>query len=144
MPAARVEVQKAQEPEGHYRVANVVEVTVRQVDRTGAIIEAATRAGANQVWGMRFELDDPKKLEAEARQKAVADAQARAQDLARLTGVRLGPVISVSEEGGGPGPMFAQRAMAEDSAQAVPVERGELTVTKMVRVVYSLPDAAAK
>jgi uncharacterized protein YggE len=140
-PAARVATPaKPLEPEGWYRVTNIVEVTVRQIDKTGAIIEAATRAGSNQVWGIRFELDDPRKLEAEARSKAVADAKARAEELARLGGVRLGPIISMSEEGGGPGPMYAAKAM-DESAQAVPVEKGELTVTRMVRIVYSLPDA---
>jgi len=140
-PAARVATPaKPLEPEGWYRVANIVEVTVRQIDKTGAIIEAATRAGSNQVWGIRFELEDPHKLEAEARSKAVADAKARAEELARLGGVRLGPIISMSEEGGGPGPIYAAKAM-DESAQAVPVEKGELTVTRMVRIVYSLPDA---
>jgi len=140
-PAARVATPaKPLEPEGWYRVANIVEVTVRQIDKTGAVIEAATRAGSNQVWGIRFELEDPHKLEAEARSKAVADAKARAEELARLGGVRLGPIISMSEEGGGPGPIYAAKAM-DESAQAVPVEKGELTVTRMVRIVYSLPEA---
>jgi uncharacterized protein YggE len=140
-PAARVATPaKPLEPEGWYRVANIVEVTVRQIDKTGAIIEAATRAGSNQVFGIRFELDDPRKLEAEARSKAVTDAKARAAELARLAGVQLGPIISMSEEGGGPGPIYAAKAM-DESAQAVPVEKGELTVTRMVRIVYSLPEA---
>jgi uncharacterized protein YggE len=140
-PAARVATPaKPLEPEGWYRVANIVEVTVRQIDKTGAIIEAATRAGSNQVFGIRFELEDPRKLEAEARSKAVTDAKARAAELARLAGVQLGPIVSMSEEGGGPGPIYAAKAM-DESAQAVPVEKGELTVTRMVRIVYSLPEA---
>lgn len=127
-------------PVGFYTASNNVEVTIRDLSRAGAVLSAATTAGANQMYGIRFELDDPKPLLADARQKAVADARARAEKLAQLAGVKLGPAVSITElesgSGGGPVPMFA--AMRSDAA--APVERGELTVNSSVQIVYELAE----
>jgi uncharacterized protein len=126
-------------PAGFYTATNNVEVTIRDLNRAGQVLSAATTAGANQMYGIRFELDDPKPLLADARQKAVADARARAEKLAQLAGVRLGPAVSITEldggSGGGPVPMFAMRA-----EMAAPVERGELTVNSSVQIVYELAE----
>jgi uncharacterized protein len=126
-------------PQGFYTATNNVEVTIRNLDTAGKVLSAATSAGANQLYGIRFELEDPSALQAEARQKAVADARARAERLAQLAGVKLGPVVSIVEvEGGGSGPMpMMQMARMEAAA---PVERGELTVMTTVQIVYSLPE----
>jgi uncharacterized protein YggE len=127
-------------PQGFYTATNNVEVTIRSLDSAGRVLSAATNAGANQLYGIRFEIEDPSLLQAEARKKAVADARTRAERLAQLAGVKLGPAVSISElEGGGgsgPVPMFA---MAKMDA-AAPVERGELTVTSTVQIVYALPE----
>lgn len=126
-------------PQGFYTATNNVEVTIRNLDNAGKVLSAATNAGANQLYGIRFEIEEPAALLAEARKKAVEDARARAERLAQLAGVKLGPVVSITEtEGGGSGPvpMFA---MAKMDAGA-PVERGELTVSTTVHVVYALPE----
>jgi uncharacterized protein len=126
-------------PQGFYTATNNVEVTIRNLDTAGKVLSAATGAGANQLYGIRFEIEDPSALQAEARKKAVEDARARAERLAQLAGVKLGPAVSISEldgGGGGPVPMFAMAKM-ESSA---PVERGELTVTTTVQIVYALPE----
>ena len=126
-------------PQGFYTATNNVEVTIRNLDTAGKVLSAATGAGANQLYGIRFEIEDLSALQAEARKKAVADARARAERLAQLAGVKLGPAVSISEldgGGGGPVPMFAMAKM--DSA--APVERGELTITSTVQIVYALPE----
>jgi uncharacterized protein YggE len=126
-------------PQGFYTATNNVEVTIRNLDTAGKVLSAATSAGANQLFGIRFEIEDPSALQAEARKKAVEDARARAERLAQLAGVKLGPAVSISEidgGGGGPVPMFAMAKM--DSG--APVERGELTVTTTVQIVYALPE----
>lgn len=125
-------------PQGFYTATNSVEVTIRNLDTAGKVLSAATGAGANQLYGIRFEIEDPSALQAEARKKAVEDARARAERLAQLAGVKLGPAVSITEldGGGGPVPMFAMAKM--DSA--APVERGELTVTSTVQIVFALPE----
>lgn len=127
-------------PQGFYTATNSVEVTIRNLDSAGKVLSAATAAGANQLYGVRFEIEDPSALQGEARKKAVEDARARAERLAQLAGVKLGPAVSITEldgGGGGPVPMFA---MAKMDAAAAPVERGELTVTSTVQIVFALPE----
>ncbi len=126
-------------PQGFYTATNNVEVTIRNLDVAGKVLSAATSAGANQLYGLRFEIEDPSGLQVEARKKAVEDARVRAERLAQLAGVKLGPAVSISESdggGGGPVPMFAMAKM-ESSA---PVERGELTVVSTVQIVYALAE----
>jgi uncharacterized protein YggE len=126
-------------PQGFYTATNNVEVTIRNLDAAGKVLSAATGAGANQINGLRFELEDPSGLQVEARKKAVADARLRAERLAELAGVKLGPAISITEiDGGnsGPVPAFAMAKMANSA----PVEAGELTITSTVQIVYALPE----
>lgn len=140
-PSAPVAAPAPAAPRGFYRVSNMVEVTIRQLDRVGDVLKAATDAGANNVWGISFELEDPRPLLAQARAKAVEHAKKNAAELAQLTGVTLGPIVSVNEMGGpgGPvGPMMAMKAERADAA-SVPVERGEVTVSQQVQIVYDLP-----
>jgi uncharacterized protein len=126
-------------PQGFYTATNNVEVTIRNLDLAGKVLSAATSAGANQLYGLRFEIEDPSPLQVEARRAAVADARQRAERLAQLAGVKLGPAQSITEiDGGGSGPMPMFAAARLDSS--APVERGELTVTSTVQIVYSLAE----
>jgi uncharacterized protein YggE len=128
-------------PQGFYNASNSVEVTIRKLEDAGKIISAATGAGADHLFGIRFEVEDQTALLAQAREKAVQDARQRAQRLAELAGVKLGPAVSITEldGGGGPGPMpmMASAKMMDASA---PVERGELTLMTTVQIVYALPE----
>jgi uncharacterized protein YggE len=126
-------------PLGFYRVSNTVQITVRDLDRLGAILGATTGAGANNVWGIQFEIEDPSALMAAARQAAVAEATSRAEQLARLSGVELGKVVSVGDVGSGGSSNPEGFAYSMKAARAdVPVQRGELTVTQDVHMVFSI------
>jgi uncharacterized protein YggE len=123
-----------------YHVNDQVDVTVRDVAKLGDVLDKAVAAGANNVYGVSFSVNDPTKLQGMARANAIADAKARAQDLASLTGVTLGDVISVSEViGGGPTPIYAVGAGARSLAAApVPVEPGVLEISMNVQVTYAI------
>ncbi len=129
-------------PKGFYRATNTVEVTLRDLDRASAVLGAATAAGANSMYGLRFELENDAKVLAEAREKAVKQARANAEELARLSGVKLGPVVSINENRGfaGPMPMMMKAESSPAQDASVPVERGELTVSTQVEIVYSLTE----
>ena len=124
-----------------YRVSNMLHITLRDLNRLGEVLSQAVNAGANQAWGVSFDLEDPKPLKDEARAKAVAEAKRQATELARLSGVRLGRIISIADEPGA-GPMPTHMALsARDEAyqaRAVPVEAGQLTVQSRVRVVFAI------
>ena len=121
---------------GQYRVRNVVEVTIRNRDRVGDVLDAALSAGANDVFGVSFSIEDPRPLRAKARAAAAADARARAEELARASGVVLGPLLSMSEEGAASPRPAGIRAMSMTSGP--PIEAGELTVTAQVQAVYEI------
>jgi uncharacterized protein YggE len=127
-------------PQGFYNASNSVEVTIRNLEQAGKVLSAATAAGADQLYGIRFEIEDLAPLQTEARKHAVEDAKARAERLAQLAGVKLGPAVSIIElDGGGGGPVMPMMAMAKSSAN-MPVESGELTISTTVQIVYALPE----
>jgi uncharacterized protein YggE len=120
-----------------YRVSNMVQVTIRQLDQVGAILDRVVAAGANNIYGVSFTLDDPRPLEGEARAKAMADAEAKAQELAKLGGVSLGRVIAISEVVGGTSVPVA-RAALEMGGGGGPIAAGELEITVQIQVTYEI------
>lgn len=122
---------------GRYNVTNMVLVTIRDIEKVDAVLDAVTEAGVNQVWGVNFEVDDPDSAAAKAREMAVAQARTKAEGLARASGVRLGPVLSISEDGGGRPMPMARMAMMEASGGG-PISAGELTFSAQVQVVYGI------
>ena len=129
--------QRTQEIIG-YRVTNQLRVHVRNLPQLGAILDALVAAGSNQVSGISFGIDEPMGWLTQARQRAIADAKARAAVYAHAADVEVGPVISISEQSHAvprAGPM--PRAFAADAA-AVPVAAGEQTVSVTVQVVFAI------
>jgi hypothetical protein len=118
-------------------------VKVRDLDKIGAVLSAATDAGANQVGGVSFTIDDPEELQAEAREKAITDAEEKAKVLAAQLGKRLGKIRSYSEGGyGGTPPMpYMSGVMAREEAamdSAVPVPTGEQEIVVTVSLTYEV------
>ncbi|NTV65551.1 MAG: SIMPL domain-containing protein, partial [Oscillochloris sp.] len=90
--------------------------------------------------GVSFMLADPAAALAQARDAAVANARARAEQLAKGSGASVGQVLVISENIGAspvvPLPMM-ERAVAND-ASSVPVQAGQLSYTAQVQVTYEL------
>ncbi|MBI4128362.1 MAG: SIMPL domain-containing protein [Parcubacteria group bacterium] len=125
-----------------YQVDQTVTVKVRKLDAVGDVIDGATSRGANQVGGLNFTIDEPKKLEAEARKEAIANARAQAQVIARELGASLGRVVSFSESSGGfPPPIYFARDLAEVGGVgggAPSIQPGENEVVVNVSVTYEI------
>src|SRR5688572_18790254 len=113
-----------------YRVSNMLHITVRQIASVGDVLARAVEAGANQAWGVSFDIDDPEPLASKSRAEAIEDARKQANELAKLAGVKLGRVVSVmDEEGGGVvAPAAASRRFDKAELSRVPVEGGQLAV----------------
>lgn len=124
-----------------YRATNHVTVTLHDVSGVASTIDALVGAGANDVGGISFSVADTSKLLDDARTRAIADAQRKAELYARAAGVTLGSPLSISEEGSQmpfPHPMFA-KAMAAPAAMApTPVSPGETTLRVSVSVAYAI------
>jgi uncharacterized protein YggE len=122
---------------GTYVVSNTVGVTVRRVAELGKLLGLVTSLGASNVWGISFDIADKEPLLSRARGDALAQARARAEQIAALAGLSLGPIVSIQDGvsgGESPMPMLSMRA----AKLSVPVQQGELTVDHQVRVQYAI------
>lgn len=123
-----------------YRASNNVTLTVRQISQASVVLDAAVRAGANVVGGLRFGLSNVEELRLQALQLAVANARGKANAIAFAAGVSITGVLSISEEGVSvPRPVAEGRALdAAVAAPAPPVEPGELIVRARVRASFTI------
>ena len=117
-------------------------VKVRPLDRVGELLAALAEEADDslQVRGMQLMVSNSEVVTEVARRRAVADAQSRALQLAQAAGVRLGPILSISEDPGGSG-MTGYRAMARANggqAFSMPVESGTIPKTVHVAVTYAI------
>ncbi len=127
-----------------YTVSNTVQVTVRDVDRVGELIDAVAAAGGDAVRfnGISFAREDPGALAREARELAIADARAKAEQLAELTGVSLGSVVSVAETSWA-APLVGLSPEAEFAVQdsaATSIQPGTSAVTVSVQAVWAIEE----
>lgn len=126
-----------------YHTGNNVQVTVRDLDKLAAILDAAIEAGANNIYGVTFSLADPDRVMADGRGKAIKDARAKAEALAQMNQVKLGEVVSVSEIIGGDRgyyPNSASRGLGggDGLGGGGPISAGELGLTIQLQVTYAL------
>jgi uncharacterized protein len=122
-----------------YELANVVEVTVRDLTKLGDVVDGTLAAGATSMDGLAFRVADPAPAEAEARRRAMAEARARADVLAEAAGVAIVGIADIVE--GGPGrppiPYLKAERMALAAADvSTPVESGSLEVAVTITVTY--------
>jgi len=142
MSVGTAQATPAPEPAGIYHVSNMVQLKVRGTTKVSALVDALVNAGANNLWGINFTLEDSTKFEADARTKAVANAKARAEELAKLAGVKVGQVVEVSEVITG-SPLTLQYGLASaklgmGGGGPGAVSPGEVEVTVQVQVVYAI------
>jgi uncharacterized protein YggE len=138
-----VSAQQEYDPQGQpngkitFVVDNMVSITVRDISKVGPVLSAVVDAGANNIFGVSFSSADQTGLEAQARDKAMADARARADQLAKAAGVSIDTVLSISENiSGGPIPFYAARDSGAAAGAPVPVQGGQIQVQIQVSVVY--------
>lgn len=107
------------------------------MDKVGEFLDKAVALGVTGFGGLMYESSKQRELERDALKKAAADAQARAEVLAKELGATLGKVMTVSESVTAPGPMM-RGAMMDASAAAAPVMTGELAINAQVTVKFEL------
>ena len=124
-----------------YQASNSVTIRFRDIAKSGAILDALVKQGANQIDGPNLALDDPDAALDEARTDAVKRARARAELYAHAAGLSVSRIVSISEAGehggGSPPPvpiLYAARAKAADTA----IVAGETDVTATLNVRFLL------
>lgn len=122
-----------------YRVSNSVTVIIRNLDGAGALLDQVVQAGANNIYGISFSIDDPQALLDQAREQAITDARARAETLAQSSGATIGQVLVITENIGSAVPLVpVMVARAEVAAMPAPIQPGEQTLSVAVQVTYEL------
>jgi uncharacterized protein YggE len=121
-----------------YAVRNAIQVTVKDMNSIGKVLDAATGAGANEISGITFTFTSGTyaNLQKQALQNAIQDASGQAQTMATALGVHIAGIVSVN-------PAYVYRPYinykAETSgAASTPIQTGTLQVTVNVQVIYEI------
>lgn len=120
-----------------YSARNSVLVTIRDLSKAGAVLDAASNAGANEVYGPMLSRSDEDALQADALRNAVSNARKKAEALADAAGVSLGRVTAITEGfSGGPEPYY-DVAMLRAKAEA-PIEPGTQDTQATVTITFAI------
>lgn len=137
---------------GQYQANNIVAVTVRQIDKAGDAVTAATEAGANVFSGPDLRVSDSEKAANTAYGEAFKAAKARAQAYADAADMKIARVLTIRDGGGSQGdryipgappppppvaPVVRTQAMAEEQAGGV-IQPGQTTSRVSVQVDFAL------
>ncbi len=131
-----------------YQVTNMVTVKIRDTGKVGATIDSVVQAGQNliRISDIGFSVEDPANYYQQAREKAMANARKKAEQLATLAGVTLGKPTYVVE--GDQSSVIYNRGIMNMGAAGMialpapselpPISAGETRITLNVQVAYSI------
>ena len=124
-----------------YELTQSVEVKIRDFDKINTIIGGLSDAGANQISNISFSLDEPEDYKNQARIEALKKIEKRAQLLSKETSLRLGKIMSVSESGIFPSPIYRDLKATVGSTEdlpSAPIETGTQEITVTLTVSYEI------
>lgn len=121
-----------------YQVVNSLSVRVRDITKTGEILDKAVSLGVNQGGNISFTNDDPSATITEARKNAVAEAKAKAETLAQAAGVSLGRILEITDQSFGAQPMPIEAKAFDRALSAVPIQAGENSYRVQVNMTFEL------
>jgi len=123
-----------------FRVTNTVTAKIRDIGKTGAVIDAVAEAGGDltRIEGISFTVDDPDAYYDQAREEAILDAMAKAEKIASIANVSLGRPIYISESGGYLSAPYPVRGYAEGLDVTTPISPGEMEISLTVQIGYAI------
>ncbi len=121
-----------------YVTNNSAGITVRDLNKVGEVLGKSVSSGANSINGVNFGVSDPEKLQTQARDKAMANAKAKADQMAKAAGATIDKVMTISEVSyNNPSPLALNAGMVRAAdVESVPVSAGQFEVSVQVSVVY--------
>ncbi|ANI76976.1 MULTISPECIES: SIMPL domain-containing protein [Sphingobium] len=123
-----------------YEASNQLTIKLHDIKKVGPLLDTLVEAGATNVNGPSFSIENPAPMLAQARAAALKSAKSQADFYAQAAGYRSARLISISESNSGgnpPMPMLAARFKA-DAEQATPVEPGQVGSSVTLTVQYAL------
>ncbi|MBH2000049.1 MAG: SIMPL domain-containing protein [Sphingomonadaceae bacterium] len=137
--------QREGEPTGPrfigYEASNQLSVKLRDVKKVGPLLDSMVAAGATNINGPSFTIEDPAPMIAQARGTALKSAKTQADFYAQAAGFRTARLISISESNSGgnaPMPMMQSARFKADAAASTPVEPGQVSASVTLTVQYAL------
>ncbi len=123
-----------------YQSSNVVSVRVRDLNKMGSVIDAALKAGSNEIQGVSFGLRDDSSARRDALRQAVTEAQKKAETIAEAARQVLGPPIEIAENGVSimPRSDMNEGVMMRAAAAPTPISAGEIEVRANVTIRYRI------
>jgi hypothetical protein len=123
-----------------YTVSNNLAICIRDLNSVGEILDQVVTLDVNTGGNIQFANDNPKQAIVAARKAAMKDAIEKANTLANAAGVKLGKILSITENsrGGRPVPMMKARFAAEAMADSVPVAAGENSYSVTVSIEWEI------
>lgn len=121
-----------------YRTSNRIIVRLRDVTRSGQVLDALVAEGVNDINGPSLDFENRDALTDEARGLAIAAARARADLYARGLGMRVKRAVLVDEAGGYAGPGGGVANMNMNVAVGSTIDTGGRQITATVSVIFEL------
>ena len=126
----------------YFSVENYVYVKVKDLDKLGSILDAVARSGANNIYGIDFNLKDKTEAQSSARQLAVDSAKTQAQELADMAGVDLGEIVAISSSYSYPAYSSGYYGMGgggvDYASSYVPTTSGQIQISADVTLVFTI------
>ena len=125
-----------------YQASNAVSVTLRKIEATGSVLDALVAAGATDIGGPAFSIENDEAAKAEARENAVKRGQERAEAYARMLGYDGVRVLEINETISGSSRLMENRTFdvvaAEAAAGEPPVQPGRVSTGVSITVKYEM------
>lgn len=122
----------------HYRINNIVHVTLRDTTKLGNILDDMVALGVYRIGPISFDISDRESLEDEARKLAMHNVIANAKLYAKAAGVELGPVLGITEDGGCCSTTSVPVGNSKKIGKAAPLEAGRANIQIRVKVIWEL------
>lgn len=113
-----------------------VSVKVKNISILSKVIEEVTKAGANQIYATRFNIENPEKYREEARNLAIENAKTQAKKMADQLGIKLGRVVNIAESAPGQIYPVAMGLGASSKAEGANIEPGTQTISSTVTLYF--------
>ena len=124
-----------------YVVDNTVYITVRDLTKLGKMLDSAISAGANNIYGISFDIADKETVLAQARVLAIKDADAKAKSVATVAGVTLGQILSIDVSTPTYNQPYFGYGMGGGASRvetSVPVSAGQIVVSYTATLNYAI------
>lgn len=124
-----------------YTATHTLNVTYRDLEKVGTLIDGVTEAGANRIDNIRFSVENGDQYLAEVIQKAMNNANVKASAIAKAANRQLGAALNITQSGGNVSlysENYAMKTMAVAADSATSVEPGEITVSTSLSITYEM------